>query len=395
MVGASPDIWALKSIVISMELSFRICLFLALNTKPVYLQGCFSAKVDLVIMLDSSASVKTSFSKMLSFCKNVLANADIDSGHVKVGILSFSNTAKIEFPMTRYSTKLDVFQAIDRISHISGNTNIAVAFEKVRSEMFPTYNGDRDNVSKVVMLLTDGKISNVNQSTTAKEANTTRSRNIHIYAIVSDSINTQASEISKIVTPPSTANSMDLKQCANLSSRVFNATCPEQLIIVPTLYVRKGNPVTLYCNVPNNPGHTEVFLEKFTTSTVNNISDSKYSNFTFHSMSNSDVGTYMCYAGNSTSSSQTNTSVMLKLLEGNILHNISNAEIDKKVLELRKTLEIRKNETARYRRMKVSATDDRLSSAVMGYVGVMVIVSIISLFVFFDCLSVWQYYYDT
>lgn len=94
----------------------------------------------------------------------------------------------------------------------------------------------------------------------------------------------------------------------------FFFTISEQLIIVPTLYVRKGNPVTLHCNVSDKPGHTEVFLDKSTTSTVNNISDSKYSNFTIHFMSNSDVGTYMCYAGNSTSNSPTNTSVMLKLL---------------------------------------------------------------------------------
>ncbi|OPL33403.1 hypothetical protein AM593_03543, partial [Mytilus galloprovincialis] len=309
-------------------------------------------------MLDSSGSVGAYLSKMISFCKTILANADIDSGNVKVGILSFNNKANIEFYMTNYSTKLGVFQAIDNISRSSsGSTNIAAAFNKVRTEMFQTHHGGRDNVSKVVMLLTDGKISNVNPGSTAVEANTTRSSNIHIYAIVSDSTKKQEPELLKIVTQPPKDNIIDFTKIDILSSRVFKATCPEQLIIVPTLYVRKGNPVTLYCNVSDNPGHTDVYLEKFTTYTVNNISESKYSNFTINFMSNSDEGTYMCYAGNST--------------KGNILHNISNAEIDKKVLELKKTLEIRQNETARYRSMKTSATDDRLSSAVMGYVGVM------------------------
>ncbi|VDI31456.1 Hypothetical predicted protein [Mytilus galloprovincialis] len=258
-------------------------------------------------MLDSSGSVGDNLSKMVSFCKTILANADIDSGNVKVGILSFNDKANIEFHMTNYSTKLGVFQAIDNISRkSSGGTDIATAFMIVRTEMF-TSPHDRDNVSNVLMIITDGEKSNVNERNTAEEANKTRNEQIRIFAIVSNLNKKQEPELLKIVTQPPTDNIMDFTQCVNLSSQVFQTTCKE----------------------------------------------------------------------------------------GNILHNISNAEIDKKVLELRKTLEIRKNETARYRRMKVSATDDRLSSAVMGYVGVMVIVSIISLFVFFDCVSVWQYHYDT
>ncbi|XP_063427364.1 collagen alpha-5(VI) chain-like [Mytilus trossulus] len=346
---------------------------------------------------------------MLLFCKNVLANADIDSGDVRVGILSFTNTAKIEFHMIQYSTKLDVFQAIDKISHISGMTNIAAAFRKVRNEMFPTHHGDRDNVSKVVMLLTDGEISNVNQSETAKEANITRSSNIHVYAIVSNLNKKQEPELLKIVTQPPEDNIMDFTQYANLSSQVFQTTSkgvPTVQVQQSSYFVNTGSSITLGCTVTSNLAVTDVYWQRNIGSSITKIrsktNNNKYNGITTSTPSltifnadQNDVATYTCFAANSVGTGQSTTTQLSVTGKGNILHNISNAEIDKKVLELKKTLEIRKNETARYRSMKTSATDDRLSSAVMGYVGVMVIVAIISLFVFFDCLSIWQYYHDT
>ncbi|CAC5386924.1 COL6A [Mytilus coruscus] len=334
---------------------------------------------------------------MKTFCKNVLDAADIESENVKVGVLSYSTDPKVHFFMNKYSTKISIKQAIDGIAYKSGGTNIADALKKLRTEMFKIENGDRPGVRNVAMMLTDGLISTIKQSETIQEANKTRAESIYIYAISSKMQG--ITELSAIVTSPASKHIIDMDNdglMKNLSSRVFKATCQEQLCIVPTLYVSKGNPVTLHCNVSDNPCQTEVYLEKIKKFTVNDTSDSttKHSNFTIKSMNYSDEGTYMCYSGNSTTTSQINTSVVLKLLEDTIQPNISKSEIDKKVLELKQTLEIRKNETTKYRSLKACAKDDRLSSAVMGYVGVMVVVSIISLFVFFDCLSIWQYYFD-
>ena len=45
----------------------------------------------MVIILDASTSVSESnFKKMLDFCKNLLRNADIDAGYVRVGVLIYS-----------------------------------------------------------------------------------------------------------------------------------------------------------------------------------------------------------------------------------------------------------------------------------------------------------------
>ena len=55
------------------------------------LSECGLAEIDMVIILDASTSVTASnFKKMLDFCKNIIRNADIDAGYVRVGVLIYS-----------------------------------------------------------------------------------------------------------------------------------------------------------------------------------------------------------------------------------------------------------------------------------------------------------------
>jgi hypothetical protein len=77
---------------------------------------CGLARVDLVIILDSSTSVgDDNYLKMKNFCKDFLKNADLDSGNVRAGILSYSTSVHAEFYLNSYSTTQEIMDAIVNI----------------------------------------------------------------------------------------------------------------------------------------------------------------------------------------------------------------------------------------------------------------------------------------
>ena len=68
----------------------------------VFVDQCF-AKEDLVFILDSSTSVGgANYDKMKDFVKKFLDSANIDNGVVRVGLLSFSISVKVEFQLNSF-----------------------------------------------------------------------------------------------------------------------------------------------------------------------------------------------------------------------------------------------------------------------------------------------------
>ncbi|KAL3854733.1 hypothetical protein ACJMK2_013983 [Sinanodonta woodiana] len=198
---------------------------------PTAAPACGLAKVDLVIVLDASTSVtEPNYKKMLSFCKDFLKDADIDSGSVRVGIVIYSTDVQIQFHLNQYSTKAAVFQAIDKIPYIYGSTNTADGLKTMRTQMYTQANGDRPDVSNVALVMTDG-ISNINARRTIPEAELARTAGIHIYAIGIGLSDTK--ELDAIATPPARENSFavqDFNELAGLAVRIFSSICP----VVPT-----------------------------------------------------------------------------------------------------------------------------------------------------------------
>ncbi|XP_076089636.1 matrilin-1-like, partial [Mytilus galloprovincialis] len=167
------------------------------------------AKVDLVIILDSSTSVREeNYDKMKHFTKDLLVNSDIDGGNVRVGAASFSMRGFINFQLKDYRTKNDVFNAIDKIQYIVGSTNTADAIRLMRVDMFTADNGDRPDVKNIAIIITDG-VSNVNAETTILEAEKARDVGIHIYAIGIGLSN--LTELHGIASVPAKDNSLDVQ----------------------------------------------------------------------------------------------------------------------------------------------------------------------------------------
>jgi Mg-chelatase subunit ChlD len=202
-------------------------LFNAMNIIISFFSGCALAKVDIVIILDSSTSVGSgNYDKMKNFCKDFLQNADLDSGNVRVGILSYSSKVKIEFYLNSYGTFAEVADAIDKIVYRYGSTNTADSLKSMREEMFSTRNGDRDGVPDICIILTDG-VSNINSRKTIPQAVESRAAGIHIYAIGIGLRDTR--ELDGMASEPASENSFNVKsfdELSVLSEKIFEAFCP-------------------------------------------------------------------------------------------------------------------------------------------------------------------------
>lgn len=136
-----------------------------------------------MFIVDVSESIGTTenFKRLLEFLKAMLKNADIDSGSVRVGIVSFSTTVSVEFKMNEYTTHEDVFRAISKIPWKGHSTNTHEALRITREQMFTTAGGDRDDAPNVVILITDGMSSFPGK--TLSESVKVKHEGIHIYVV--------------------------------------------------------------------------------------------------------------------------------------------------------------------------------------------------------------------
>jgi len=93
--------------------------------------GCLNG-ADVVFALDASGSMTLSnFQLMLSFVSMVVQSLDIDSSSngpsiSRVGLITFGNTAKVQFNLKDYTTKAGVLQALN-VPYTAGTTNTGSA----------------------------------------------------------------------------------------------------------------------------------------------------------------------------------------------------------------------------------------------------------------------------
>ena len=180
----------------------------------------------MVFILDASTSVtKGNFELMKDFVKDFLVDADIDGGNVRVGIVIYSTEVYLQFQMNTYTSKVDMFSAIEAIPYRYGSTNTADSLLMMYSEMFTAGNGDRPDVDNICFLVTDG-VSNINSRRTIPEAEEARNRGIHIYVIGIGLTDTR--EIDGIASKPVEENRFavnEFSELDGLKQKVFDSLC--------------------------------------------------------------------------------------------------------------------------------------------------------------------------
>lgn len=156
-------------------------------------KGCEDMKADIMFLVDSSGSIGfTNFETMKTFMKNLVGKIQIGADRSQVGVVQFSDYNKEEFQLNKYSTREEIYAAIDGMSPINRNTLTGSALTFV-NEYFDLSKGGRPQVRKFLILLTDGQA----QDEVGGPAMALRSKSVTIFSVgVYGANRTQLEEIS-------------------------------------------------------------------------------------------------------------------------------------------------------------------------------------------------------
>jgi len=87
-----------------------------------------------LVAVDNSASISSSkYAQVINYVANVVSQLDIDSGKIRVGLLTFSQTAVVQFRLTSYGTRSGVVGAIRRLPYSGYDTNTAAGLRTLRT----------------------------------------------------------------------------------------------------------------------------------------------------------------------------------------------------------------------------------------------------------------------
>lgn len=116
--------------------------------------------LDLAFVVDHSGSIsdndegpKPNWEYILDFMTSIVQGLEIGYDFNRVAIVTFGNTAKIEFDFAHSSNKQDLINAIRNLTNTGGNTNTTGALRLMRQSAFVP---ERPRAAKVCVLITDG-----------------------------------------------------------------------------------------------------------------------------------------------------------------------------------------------------------------------------------------------
>ncbi|XP_020944727.1 matrilin-2 isoform X3 [Sus scrofa] len=145
--------------------------------------SCENKRADLVFIIDSSRSVHThDYAKVKEFLVDILQFLDIGPDVTRVGLLQYGSTVKNEFSLKTFKRKSEVERAIKRMRHLSTGTMTGLAIQYALNIAFSEAEGARplrENVPRVIMIVTDGRP----QDSVAEVAAKARNTGILIFAI--------------------------------------------------------------------------------------------------------------------------------------------------------------------------------------------------------------------
>ncbi|XP_052833177.1 uncharacterized protein LOC106868389 isoform X2 [Octopus bimaculoides] len=180
--------------------------FRRLANKLEQRNDCASAQIDLVFLIDSSGSVeKPDFEKTKTFLKNIVYNLDISPEKTRVAVIRFADTPNVSFFLGDHNTNFAVRNAIDAIIYDGTGTATDTALDKARTSVFT--NTRKSVASKVLVLVTDGKSNNENETIAAAEK--LKDDGVTIFTI--GVVNPKVSELIAAASEPSCTHFINLK----------------------------------------------------------------------------------------------------------------------------------------------------------------------------------------
>jgi len=118
--------------------------------------ACKEKAVDIVFVLDGSSSVgPRNFTVAQNFINGIVDKFSVSAGGVKIGLLQYSTSPRIEFNLNDHSTKASVKQAVENVEWILGDTHTAYALRETYNSIIAPLKSDKSR-SRFVIVITDG-----------------------------------------------------------------------------------------------------------------------------------------------------------------------------------------------------------------------------------------------
>ena len=157
-------------------------------------------------MIDSSGSIRRSnFENIRQFLVEFVQELTIGPNDNQIGIILFSSSASTVFNLSTFSNKVHVLAAINNMVYTGGGTATHLALQLLIAQGFTTGGGARlseDGISRLAVVLTDGKSKSFNQTISAASAVHSFKPSIKVYAIGIGN-NTNHVELNAIASQPS------------------------------------------------------------------------------------------------------------------------------------------------------------------------------------------------
>ncbi|NP_001400426.1 collagen alpha-1(XIV) chain isoform 6 precursor [Homo sapiens] len=116
------------------------------------------AIADIVILVDGSWSIgRFNFRLVRHFLENLVTAFDVGSEKTRIGLAQYSGDPRIEWHLNAFSTKDEVIEAVRNLPYKGGNTLTGLALNYIFENSFKPEAGSRTGVSKIGILITDGK----------------------------------------------------------------------------------------------------------------------------------------------------------------------------------------------------------------------------------------------
>ncbi|CAE1302793.1 unnamed protein product [Acanthosepion pharaonis] len=178
-----------------------LCLFgIAVQARPK--RQCIGKAADIMFVLDSSSSIwRVDYNKQLRFVADLVDSFDVGSGksQVRIGAITFSDQAYLEFPLDRYTDPVQLKEAILNITHREGRTFTNKALRLLKEQVEPHLTESKGPI--VAVVITDGR--SAQPADTKAEAEKLHQLGIHVYAIgVGNSKNYDIEELKAIASDP-------------------------------------------------------------------------------------------------------------------------------------------------------------------------------------------------
>ena len=143
---------------------------------------CNGPDTDILFLLDSSGGKGSdNFEVMLQFVQNIVKDIDVDSGRMRVALITFGGYVRVHFDLNTYHGRVDIIDAVDEVYYSRGSTNTEDALTAMTDQIFTTEAGSRAHARKLGILITDSH--NSDKDKVVDETEDVKSAGIHMMVI--------------------------------------------------------------------------------------------------------------------------------------------------------------------------------------------------------------------